>query len=427
MGGLVRFQYSPPNLKMMKKTIRIGVLGGGTASAVNLISILYTILLPEFANKSINYNFDIKCIHDPKIPVQQVGESITPPVFFALMNSLDFSLLSDLEALDGTIRYGARYFWEEANGQTFDIPYTSPGIHVNSEKFSYKILEMFSKKHPEIFTEIRDTIKDVSQDKDKVSVTCLEDTYEFDFVIDCTGYPSNQQLDSGDYNSPEIETVNSVILYPDFTQYNEPYTSSYVHKNGWMFGVPLTHRKAFGYLYHNKVTSEAEAIEHFSEMKGIDAGKLRKLSWRHYYKKKAMDGRILYSGNKLYFFEPHMTLPLHFYNMICTDFITKIFHTQFNVQEVNLQVNKGFREGIGKIQDLVALNYAGKVNIDSPFWKETNPKAKQRLINSDTFQHFVKGTLNSGKMKGYFVHPPKIMGEYINGYGLDLKELRRPD
>jgi hypothetical protein len=405
----------------MNRTITIGILGGGTASAINLIAMLYNTKQPEFTRLQIKVH--VTCIHDPRIPVQQVGESITPPVTFTLLDALKFSMLTDLEPVDGTVRFGARYYWEEANGQMFDVPYTSPGIHVNSEKFGYCILDKAAEQYPNNFKLIEDRVLSVTQDRSSVEVVCEKDTHTFDYVIDCMGMPSAEELASDLYATPDFETVNSVILYPDFQQYHEMYTSAHVHKNGWMFGVPLTHRKAWGYLYNKDITPTEEAVQAFSELKGIDAGPLRKISWKQYYRKKVLDRRILSSGNKLYFFEPHMTLPLHFYNMIAIDFLSKIARTLSDVSMLNREVNGGYVDSIDKIQDLIALNYAGTTNIDSPFWNETKVKARQRLQNSNRFQHWLKTSEQT--IQGYCVHPPKIMREYIEGYGIDLKSLKR--
>jgi hypothetical protein len=406
----------------MRPTIlNIGILGGGTAGAINLVALLYSIKQPTFSRSQLQLN--ITCIHDPKIPVAQVGESVTPGVCFTLLDALKFSMLKDLETVDGTLRFGARYFWEEANGLTFDIPYTSPGIHVNSEKFSYRVLEMALKEHPDMVTLKLDHIKEYSQDENSVTVIGDNETYTFDYVINCMGTPSNEELASDAYARPDVETVNSVILYPDFTQTNEMYTSSYVHKNGWMFGVPLSHRKAYGYLYNSDITTTSEAEKHFSELKGIDTTALRKISWSHYYRKKVINQRVITSGNRLFFFEPHQTLPLHIYNMLAVDFLEKVINTHNDLASINKEMNKRWTDIVQKMQDLIAINYAGECQIESDFWKTIGPKAKQRLRDSDKFQSFIDSCSTS--IQKFFVHPPKVMTEYIEGYKIDLEELRR--
>ena len=153
---------------MGPKTIHVGILGGGTAGAVNLIAVLYHMKQPSWFR--LQTKLQITCIHDPKIPVTQVGESVTPSVCFTLLDALKFSMLQDLDPVDGTLRFGARYFWDKANGQTFDIPYTSPGIHVNSEKFSYKILDMALKEFPDNVTLKLDHVVNYTQDREAVTV-----------------------------------------------------------------------------------------------------------------------------------------------------------------------------------------------------------------------------------------------------------------
>lgn len=406
---------------MGPKTIHVGILGGGTAGAVNLIALLYHMKQPSWFR--LQTKLQITCIHDPKIPVTQVGESVTPSVCFTLLDALKFSMLQDLDPIDGTLRFGARYFWDKANGQTFDIPYTSPGIHVNSEKFSYKILDMALKEFPDNVTLKLDHVVNYTQDREAVTVVGKNETYSFDYIIDCMGTPNKEDLASDAYSAPELETVNSVILYPDFTQTHEMYTSSYVHENGWMFGVPLSHRKAYGYLYNKDITSPDEASKHFAELKGIDTSNLRRISWKHYYKKKVIDRRVVTSGNRLFFFEPHQTLPLHLYNMVAIDFLTKVTNTRNDVGTINKEMNRGWGDAVEKMQDIIAINYAGECNIKSPFWDVMKDRAQQRLRNSDRFQFFVK--TSEEKPQGYFIHPEKVMSEYINGYKINLKELKR--
>jgi hypothetical protein len=113
----------------------------------------------------------------------------------------------------------------------------------------------------------------------------LSRDYNFDYVIDCRGTPSQEELNSDLYEKNVFQSVNSAILYPDFTKYDEPFTSTHFHEQGWMFGVPLQHRKAWGYLYDKNITSHEDASEHFAKLKGIDTTNLRRFNWEPYYKK----------------------------------------------------------------------------------------------------------------------------------------------
>ena len=115
-----------------------------------------------------------------------------------------------------------------------------------------------------------------------------------------------------------------------------------------MFGVPLSFRKAFGYLYHDALTSDEEAIADFSKIKNIDANTCRKIKWQQYYKNNAMEGRILYMGNRLYFFEPHQAIPLHYYVFLTSKFLNAIINYQDN------EIVKD-KPGSCKLDDLIDL------------------------------------------------------------------------
>jgi hypothetical protein len=216
----------------------------------------------------------ITCIHDPNKPTAQVGESTSGAIYSIMRNVLDLEFKEDLDLFDGTLRYYTQYTWSQASGNDFSVHYDSPGIHLNSEKWSSYVFEKLKIKY-ENFTEIHDDILSTRYLENSASAHSKDNSYTFDFLIDCRGTPTPAELDSDEYVVECFETVNSVILFPDFKNYQEEFTSSYVHENGWMFGVPLQHRKAFGYLYNNKSTSYEEAIEHFSKLKNIDASTLR--------------------------------------------------------------------------------------------------------------------------------------------------------
>jgi hypothetical protein len=236
--------------------------------------------------------------------------------------------------------------------------------------------------------------------------------------------PTSKELEGGNYAFPDIETVNSVIIYPDFKSYNENFTTVLFHKNGWMFGIPLQHRKAFGYLYNDKITDKEEAIEHFAKLKpDIEVSKLRSLNWRHYYRKTAMDGRILYMGNKVYFFEPSQGLPLHYYFCLSQNFIQYLFDDFMTTADISWYINKYHELSMQKIQDLIAINYAGKNKMTSQFWNETSEKAKNRLKSSLHFREWGQKVTELNFIPWYWSHDPTLMNQYIYAFDIDIKSL----
>jgi hypothetical protein len=400
--------------------MKVAVLGAGTASAITLLN-FFKAINGRYKDKDIQ----IDCIYDPNIPTVAVGEGVTLILLNNLQKVLNFSIIDgDILEIDGTIRWGAKYFWKDAINKDFTIDYEYPGMHFNSEKLSYWVLDKLNEKFDN-FKIIKQNILKVEQRSQCVFVHTTLGKESYDYVIDCTGSPSLQELDSGDYGFPEFTSVNSVILYPEFKKFDEPYTSVYCHPHGWMFGIPLTHRKSYGYLYNNNFLSEEDAIDNFSKLKGIDASKLRRFSWRPYYRKKAMENRVLYMGNKLYFFEPHHQLPVLHYHFFSYTFIDELFKFN-NVQEFNESMNRWNIDMLLGYQVIIAINYVSDNNYDTPFWNYAKKESFNFLSKSTIFKKFVNEVLTNGwnPAAKLSIHDAHIIRNYIEGYNIDLTKFK---
>jgi Tryptophan halogenase len=396
--------------------MKIGIIGAGTASAVSLISMLHV-----FRERRFN-DYEIVCIADPKIPITHVGESLSSLILLKMIDVLDFDFVDDLIEIDGTLRIQSRAFWERANGHDFKVKYGLPGLHVNSEKFSKFVIDRILKLYPNVSI-VYDNVEKIIDTDDGATLFLSDNkSVDFTFVINCTGTPTAEEL-AKDYEVPEFISVNAAILYPDFKKYDEMFTSSYVHDNGWMFGVPLQHRKAFGYCYNNNITSKEEAIKDFSEIKNIDASTCRSFEWSQYYRKKIIERSVLYLGNKLYFLEPQQGLPLHFYGMMITAFTNELFMPK-DINTIRDEFNRYYRFNIENVQDLIALNYSGECNIDSKFWNYVKEPARQRLKNSEVFQNWLSTCEKENKLIPFWFFDEKMIKAYIEGYKIDLGELR---
>ena len=399
--------------------MKLGIIGSGTASGICILSIL-NIIKNEYADLE---NLSITCIHDPNKPTAQVGESTSGLVYDIMRNVLDVDFNEELDIYNGTLRYYTRYNWDEASGNDFSVFYHTPGIHLNSEKWGSYVFEKLKIKYNN-FTEIHDEVISISQQDASASAQGKLNLYTFDFLIDCRGTPSSDELTSDEFVTDVFETVNSVILFPDFKNYEEVFTSAYVHKNGWMFGVPLDHRKAFGYLYNNKITSYDDAVEHFSKIKNIDASKLRNFSWKQYHKKKAMDGRILSMGNRLYLYEPQQAIPLHYYVLLTNTFIGGLARN-VAVDKLNQGVNAFNDFMLENIRNLLAFSYSGKNNIDSKFWIDLRARSIQLLQQSATWQKWLDEIEQKKEILGYAPTDSSMMRTYMKGFGVDLNETRK--
>jgi Tryptophan halogenase len=392
--------------------MKIGVIGAGTASAIAILTIINSL------KRHNRTDIEIYCISDPSKPTTQVGESTSGLVHETMRAVLEIDFAEDLEMYDGTMRYYTNYFWADANGNDFTIYYDKPGLHLNSDKWSEYIFKKLGEKY-DFFHRVFDEITEINQ----FEVVGKNANYDFDYIIDCTGSPNSDELNSDAYITDVFQSVNSVILYPHFQNYKENNTFAYVHKNGWMFGVPLTLRKAFGYCYNNSITSYQEAVDDFSKIKGINASTLRNFSWKPYRKTLALDGKILAMGNKLYLFEPQQAMPLHYYALVANCFIDGILHgAPANV--LSSVINKFHDDAMEDIQNLMALNYCGENTIDSNFWKTIKLQATNHLKKSPRWQQWLTEVETEGKITGYSPVDPSMMKSYIKGFNIDLSSLK---
>lgn len=407
--------------------IRIGIVGSGSPGALSAAKAL------NIANGGLKSDRplpDVKVtlIRNPNIPILSVGESVTPSAVNVLQYSFGFKFLQDFHNIDATPRYGTKNIWENGKGNDFIMAYpNNPAIHLNSGKFSPYVLQRVKEYYGDKFELIEDHVT-ISQNKDVVIVQGEKDTYEFDYLIDSRGWPTDEELASDEYKMMDFESVNSLFAFSiDEEDPNTPkefWTTALFHRNGWMFTIPLTTRKTFGYLFNKNITSKKEALDHFKTLlPEVEEEKINHITWRHYYKKKAIDGRILSLGNRLYFYEPIQSLPLHFYEQMMTRVVVSILED--NYVEGSKVINENYLKHMEDLHRIIAMNYAGDNEMDSPFWKKTKEDAIHTLKSSESFMRWAHGYIN-GYRDYYWFHEPWIMELYMNGFNVNLQNLFEP-
>jgi hypothetical protein len=131
-----------------------------------------------------------------------------------------------------------------------------------------------------------------------------------------------------------------------------------------------------------------------------------------------MTGRLFAMGNRLYFFEPHQAMPLHFYIMITKEFCRLLTEGTDPWVVTNL-MNIKYRREIEELQDLIAINYAGENQLETPFWTYAKEKSRARLQGSRGFQDWATYVKQHGYTQ-YMYHGGELMREYIEGYKITL-------
>ena len=385
--------------------IDIAVIGRGSAGALAIM---------EFVRDK---KFNVTCFYDPSIPHVSVGESGTWPIAELLRETCGIDVQKDGKKYDMNIRRSTKYKWEKINGQEFDVKYVSKNIHINSSVFSDTVLEKCKERYDN-FKIIENTVLSVEKNEnDRVEIVTVNNKYEFDYVIDCGGTPKGEDYEEN-YNQVELETVNSVIVYDDLPV-EEDFTTAEAHDHGWMFGVSLPSRKTYGYLYNDEYLSKEEALENFKKIRDVDMSNVRSFSWNHYYRIKMFENNILYLGNKLYFFEPHQAMPLHFYCSTLNYFRQCITKHKKHLRELMSQY---YDENIQQMLDLVRFNYVGENDNESFFIGNMKRSCTILLRESPQFCLWAKRYL-TGDRSHYGFMDNYVMKQYVEGYKIDLKEF----
>lgn len=388
--------------------IDIAVIGRGSAGCIAIMELV--------RNKNIN----VTCFYDPEIPYVNVGESATHKIKSLLVEVCDYLYLRDNHELGLKHRYGTRYT-SKNDDMDFYVEYPdNANIHIDSRKFSEFVLKRCTQLH-ENFIVIDKKVNKIKHRKNGVIVFTNNEKYEFDYVIDCGGLNVNDESFRNDYTKPEIETVNSVAVF-DGLATGQEYTTSDLHDNGWTFGVSLDDRQTYGYLYNNNYSSREDAIINLKLMGNNDHKNIRFFSWNFYYRKNIIEDRVIYLGNKLYFFEPHMALPLHLYACIMEQFHMMLYD-DFCYNVISFRLQEYYTHAIECLINLICLNYVGTFGYKSYFWKYVSVECKNHLKKSKQFSDWAKKCLSDDMIHNYYFMNDRIMKQYIEGYKIDLKEF----
>lgn len=352
--------------------MKIAVLGIGTAGLTSLSHCL----------AHLSDEWQVYSISDPSTPILGIGESTTPTIPGQLYNGARFTLMRDADELDATVKLGVKYVgWRKHDFFSNIVP-PHHAIHFNNFKLKDFCFNRFRELWSEKFVEVYGRIDSVTNDVNKAVVSIEGQTLDFDYVIDCRGYPE----DYTDYNISSAIPVNHCLVHTVAEPGTWDWTYHTAHRNGWMFGIPLKTRQGWGYLYNDTITTREDAVADIAERFNLKPEELnlREFAFKTYYAKKFLDGRILKNGNRALFFEPMEALSGSFYGMIMRSFMSLIYG-DITVDELNESMLITAQD----IENFICYMYHGGSNYDSEFWKTAKEKCRLHLRYSDRFQYFI--------------------------------------
>ena len=355
---------------------KIAVIGIGTAGLQTLCHLCTW----------LEKDWKITSISDPSIPVMRIGESTHPSFADCLQMATDFNVHDHLDAIGATIKIGTVFKkWRRHN---FINPLFagSLALHIDSWKLQQFVLPALKKRWGDQL-EIK-----------KEKVKKIEDL-DYDYIVDCGGFPKDYK---SNYVSPPGLMINRALTHNIKKRGNWNYTGHRATKNGWMFEIPLMERQAYGYLFNDTLTSKKEAMEDFSKEIDTPVDQLDKTdySFKPYYAKKVLEGRIFKNGNRALFFEPLSANSLFIYDTV-NRLIVERLQRKLGTDD---RVNAVYKERVESIRDLIYYYYHRGSTYNTPFWTQAATQASKELKKSKTFK----------RLKEHFKHYNKLGTPYLS-------------
>lgn len=354
----------------MKK--RLGVIGAGTAGVLTMAYFL----------SRLSNEWDIVSIHDPAVPILGIGESTNPSFIRLLEMGARFSISEDTKSLDSTLKFGTKFInWRDYEWLN---PLISGGIAVHFNNFKLKefCFDRFPKLWPDKFKLIEGPVENIVNNINNVTLTVNGVKEQFDYIIDCSGFPT----DYSEYHMSTCSLLNHCLVH-SFEEFDPiEYTEHIATKNGWMFGIPLTNRKTYGYLFNDKITTMDDAKQDMAQTLKVttDQLNLREYKFQPYYAKKLVEGRVTKNGNKALFFEPISATSINQYNLTCD-----ILFYYITEQVTEEMANEKFTLESNTAEDIINYYYHGGTNFDSEFWQAAVANAKHNLKDNKRFQDVI--------------------------------------
>lgn len=352
---------------MKKKILVIGVGSGGLLTLSQLCF-------------NLNSEWEVHSVHDPKIPILGVGEATSTGAPMHLFLGTDFILERDGHYLDATYKYSVKYTnWRK---DAFDSVILPPGhaMHFNNTKLKSFVFMRLLERYPGKFKTIEGAVKYFENTGSAVEVKIDDTLYNYDYVIDCSGFPK-------DYSNYEM--VDLPINHALVTSIDKPgdwnYTHHWAHKNGWMFGIPLQTRQGWGYMYNDTITSKEDAMEDMCDILNINPNlhKFKEYSFKPYYTVKSLiQDRILKNGNQYMFFEPMEALSMEYYVALNLLYI-KMFNGEIGKEGIEERT----QFDIDSLILFYRFMYHGGSIYDTEFWRATKKNTGSYLENDKEFKN----------------------------------------
>jgi hypothetical protein len=371
---------------------KIAVIGAGSAGLLTVAHLCTW----------LDDSWEVYSVYNPSRKILGIGESTNGAFVSVLEKATNFSLAhaEDLAALDATIKYGSKFMnWRE-HSWINPLLAGNIAVHFNNRRLKDFVFERMAKIWPSQFRVLEADVKEVQNYADHVTLGTDRGAFDFDYVVDCMGTPSN--LDG--YTLSDCTIVDSCRVHMVEKYDYEPFTDHIATADGWMFGVPLKGYKTYGYLYSSALTDDVSAEAAMRKLLGterLEAGDYdQKYSFRCYYANQLISGRVCKNGNKALFFEPLLANSMFLYIFAARLVFDYVAHAQDPAR-----CNVKFVKAVQEMEDVISYYYRGGSTFQSEFWKRSSERAQARLARRTEFADYLK-KVTELKQRGLLFAPP---------------------
>jgi hypothetical protein len=260
----------------MNKVKSVIVVGGGSAGwmAAGYLSVK---------------GFDVTLIESPEVGIVGVGESTQPSINW-LANEMGMKEEEWMPLANATYKLGIKHEDWSAKDSTWwhwflydrkrhhepdewvknnTIPPLESleyGYHVDAHEFGETICKVAATKHgcKHVIAHIESVIGNPDVGIQRL-ITTSGQQFSADFYIDATGWKKLLANVVGMRYEPCKYHLNDRAVaspQPSLSKLNL-YTSTKARPGGWIWEIPLTHRRGCGYVYSSQYTTDQEALDEF--------------------------------------------------------------------------------------------------------------------------------------------------------------------
>lgn len=368
--------------------MKLTVLGKGTAGSLT------------YNHFSFFSDMEIECIYDSNIQEQSVGEGSTLQLPRLLSQTVNLKY-EDLYLIDGNYKKGIHYINWGNRDYFHNFSLGEMSIHFNA----VKLQELLYKKN-------KNKVKFIDK-----NINSYGDV-DSDYIIDCRGKPN----DYTDYYKAKYIPINSALI--THCSWDKPiydYTLCIARPYGWVFGIPLSNRISFGYLF-NKEINDIKDIQNdlellLKEYRQTPNSNFINIDFNNYYKKVNYHNNIFYNGNASFFLEPMEATSIGTIDTFNRD-IYDIIYNNTSINTANNKYNYWFKQ----VQEIITMHYYANTKYDTEFWKHAKKLSTLCMNNFKEYKTIINNINNNVPFE-YGSWSDNNFIQNLNGLGIKEKLL----